>query len=634
MPLIMMRRHTRRPPRAHASLHNRHRSPTSRDTCHPLPIMVPRERVNLFHPPATVYPDADPAYAHVHSHEDYIINDPHNRAVINRLFRTIYVVSLVDCIERHRHIRRELSNVSANYHLVYFHRPKLSQILRYHSDLHHRISEVNPRDTLLFGELGCCLSHSYVLERVASDMQDPDGLSLILEDDICFSMNISSILERLLSERATLQPHDILLLGVACQTSKFTIDGPVDAAGTVPISGRIYGAFAYSLTSKVAGSLLTAVRQCRFPADGYYSQYACRLVQPECILQDRTTSTIGKSHIYPRDAANDNFQPAQLTTTNLYGHICPNPDMAICMVFFAPVNYKKPKLNAQLVIEWYARQGMPIYVAELLYPEQTSCFTRSFLSLITHYIQLRGKSITFCKENLWNILFRAVPKTFTKLLFLDGDVIFQNANWYANISKELETHDVVHPYETVHRYGIFHETTEETSLSILRCPGGHPGFGVACQRQWLTSIGEFFDYAITGSGDGLVWAAADHVNVPNRAAPLPSFKSLFIKWRNGVIANTRAVTYARTNICLHLNHGTWLNRQYVTRHVAMRHITPGDLTRLSSGLLEYRQPNIWNPIMLRYFRGRAEDDEYIQSTGECPLARARMVRSTKTNHRY
>jgi hypothetical protein len=56
----------------------------------------------------------------------------------------------------------------------------------------------------------------------------------------------------------------------------------------------------------------------------------------------------------------------------------------------------------------------------------------------------------FHKENLCRILERKIPSKFTKLVFLDADIIFNSDEWYTKTSELLDTNDVVQVFDKCH----------------------------------------------------------------------------------------------------------------------------------------------------------------------------------------
>jgi hypothetical protein len=135
---------------------------------------------------------------------------------------------------------------------------------------------------------------------------------------------------------------------------------------------------------------------------------------------------------------------------------------------------------------------------------------------------VRSHSMMFHKENLWNLLAARVPSRYSKLLFLDANVLFFEPYWYEAISRALDSHPIVQPFQAV-----MHTTADRSSV-IRFNPGlvaAHAtigsarvfhagtglkpaaGFGIAVQRSWLSDVGGFMDMAVLGGGDYLLGAA-------------------------------------------------------------------------------------------------------------------------------
>ena len=66
-------------------------------------------------------------------------------------------------------------------------------------------------------------------------------------------------------------------------------------------------------------------------------------------------------------------------------------------------------------------------------------------------VRLRGRDVMWQKERLINVAIENVPERFTKIAWLDCDLLFTNENWAAETSRLLDRYPVVQPFEAVVR---------------------------------------------------------------------------------------------------------------------------------------------------------------------------------------
>ena len=293
-------------------------------------------------------------------------------------------------------------------------------------------------------------------------------------------------------------------------------------------------------------------------------------------------------------------------------------DLALCTAFFNPVGWARPLENLRVAVKAWAAAG-PVFVIELLYGTQKTAL--GDLQGATVFTVHCGSKM-FHKENLWNLLESRVPPQFQKLLFLDADVVFQEADWYTTLSRALDSADAVHPFATITRLG--HPQVPPSVESTFDGVGvgfaasrasfegavfkrwGHPGFGLGVNRAWLRRVGGFIEWAIMGGGDLLTLFALSGESPREH----PSFfKQLYV--HDDVRRFTQATvgcrfTYAPLHM-LHMYHGDIGNRSYTARYDLTQSLTRQDFKKNADGCIEFLHPARWNPVMEDYFRSRDED---------------------------
>lgn len=280
-------------------------------------------------------------------------------------------------------------------------------------------------------------------------------------------------------------------------------------------------------------------------------------------------------------------------------------DMAICLVIFNPVQSKRILMNYLYTVNQFKLQKLPVFTLELVFKDREPEIHDAF--------HVRCDSFMFHKERMCRILETKIPSKYKKLLFIDGDVIFNNTTWYSDISKLLDTHDVVQPFEKCEWLDLTYTNVTLERKTVLQMKESvwnynyHPGFGWAFRREWYRKTG-FFDWAISGSGDTLSSAAWMGKTFPKVFKSLPtSLKPAYSEFTSKPVPR---ITYYLNGKIQHLYHGSKTNRQYVERHKIID--SESDIRKLitinKDGVYEWIDKAKWNPMFLDYFQSRLDDD--------------------------
>lgn len=287
-----------------------------------------------------------------------------------------------------------------------------------------------------------------------------------------------------------------------------------------------------------------------------------------------------------------------------------NENIVVCSVLFNSCNYIKPVMNHLYVANMLKKSNIPHYIIELLYPNQTPNFEES--DTVFH---VNSNSYMFHKENLFNILISRLPKKFTKIVCLDGDVVFDDSDWINKIDQELDKFDVVYPYHEAFVLDPFYENVLYVSKILMdtryksnQVPFSS-GYAVGLHRNFFERIG-MYEYGIFGGSDKLL--LHDYVRIPikvntfnsnKRSEYLEKLKSLGLKYSylNGVV--------------YHLYHGSILDRKYLERHNFLNELNIDlEIIKNDDGVLEFINPEKYNPTLLDYFKNRNEDNLNYQTT--------------------
>jgi hypothetical protein len=280
--------------------------------------------------------------------------------------------------------------------------------------------------------------------------------------------------------------------------------------------------------------------------------------------------------------------------------------MALCFVVFNPAQSKRLMMNYLYVANLYRSFGLPVYTMELVFEGRDPEIPTSPTVFHVH-----GNSHMFHKERLCRLLEQRVPRRFTKLAFLDADVIFDHTGWYDETSALLDTHDVVQPFEKAHWMDLSYTEIELTRETVLKMNGPvwdfkyHPGFAWAFRREWYRKYG-FFDWAVSGSGDTLSTSQWMSKTFPRNFKSLPA--ALRYVYKEYAQHPVPRITYRPGDI-YHLYHGSRKNRQYSERHQLLevsQHIE--QMIEINKdGVYEWVDPK-WNGVFLDYFKNRFDDD--------------------------
>jgi hypothetical protein len=280
-------------------------------------------------------------------------------------------------------------------------------------------------------------------------------------------------------------------------------------------------------------------------------------------------------------------------------------DMAVCFVYFNASNSKRILMNF-------------LYVQNMMQLAQIPTFTMEVYSnkpAIYKSFRIKSDSVLFHKERLFYLLEKQVPAKYTKLLFLDADIVFDNPNWYDDLSKALDTYDIVHPYEKAIWLDLTYTKKINECETVVKyfsehCTigyGCHVGFAWAFKRQCYNQYG-FFQHCIVGSGDSLscmAWFEQDSSLLAYQVRSKYEVPA-YIEFCKSITYSPK-ISYIGGNV-YHLYHGTLSGRKYVDRHSIFKDVEDVRtiLKEDESGLFEITDPKIAQKVK-DYFKSRNDD---------------------------
>jgi hypothetical protein len=293
-------------------------------------------------------------------------------------------------------------------------------------------------------------------------------------------------------------------------------------------------------------------------------------------------------------------------------------DIAILLAFYNPAKFKRILNNILYIIQILKEKNIPVFIAECVFDDSAPAIPGADLVL-------RSNSYMFYKEQLMNKLEKLVPEKYTKLVMLDGDIIFDSPDWVDQISITLDTHDIVQPFSKAcwlmpgnkiirsWKYSFGYALTRKIPVDLENLHVYHPGFAWAFKRKTFRDLGGFYPNAIIGNGDMLFTFNFFQDSIPDTwldesiktritVGAWPEYHAKFkkISPKLGII-DVRA---------LHLFHGLTINRQYKTRYIKFANMLtkPWDemITYNIDGLTEFVDPKLRH-MLISYFKERNED---------------------------
>ena len=174
----------------------------------------------------------------------------------------------------------------------------------------------------------------------------------------------------------------------------------------------------------------------------------------------------------------------------------PVKDMAICIPFFNPAEHVKLYMNLSLVLQTLTSAKIPWFVGEVAFMEKPWFFGDE-----PNVFRFRSTSYMFYKEQILNQMVQRLPEQYTKICILDGDILFEDPEWYSKVSMHLQKHTICQPF--------FHAWLLDpgfvTSICFTSCAStpslcGYPGYVWAFDRKWILHH-PLPEFAILGIGD-------------------------------------------------------------------------------------------------------------------------------------
>jgi len=261
-------------------------------------------------------------------------------------------------------------------------------------------------------------------------------------------------------------------------------------------------------------------------------------------------------------------------------------DLAVVTTYFNPSRYRTKLENYRRFRQPFVQSNQDLVTVELAFSDSEF----SLESTQKHpVIRIRADSVLWQKERLLNLALQALPPSFTKVAWLDCDLLFSNPSWLLETSRALEECRLVQPFEAVVRLPMgFHVYSGDglvyrSFAAVYRahptahlCGNfdihGHTGFAWAARRDLLSSIG-FYDACIAGSGDHMMAhdACGDWQSscVRRDVGRTETQANHFRNWAEPFGTAVDGKLHSVAGTVLHLWHGEIQHRRYADRHAEL-----------------------------------------------------------------
>jgi hypothetical protein len=306
-------------------------------------------------------------------------------------------------------------------------------------------------------------------------------------------------------------------------------------------------------------------------------------------------------------------------------HLDENPgDIAVIIPWFQVVPFLRPLSNFYMAYHQLENAHIPVFIAELALDDKPFIFSH-----LPRVMQFRTNAALWHKESLLQQAVKHLPRQFTKVAFLDKDVMIDDPLWLQKTSKLLDSVDIAHPFETVCLRGLNMGCMRKQSCFVHMMnkgcnvtdnlmndrPCGTQGFVLAVHRALVDTVG-LFDTCVIGGGDTFFLYSC--LNMPLET--LPAMQRTYVDALSMPYEDYRQrlhhfygrpirMGFLPNVTVMHGYHGSISDKQYHPRKTILfaSNFSLTDLYKNEDGMWAMHQPNKWRGAFTRYFRNRNED---------------------------
>lgn len=299
-------------------------------------------------------------------------------------------------------------------------------------------------------------------------------------------------------------------------------------------------------------------------------------------------------------------------------------DLAIVTCYFNPCNYRSLTRNLLIFLRRMSARELPVFVAELSFPSQSPVLREA--DDCVRAMHFTAADVMWHKERLLNLAIARLPPRYTKVAWLDADVIFPDGRWYERASQLLDRYDLVQLFDEVRALDNAGNEIGRGEGLVSYIERGKPdpfnfpkfrnrtGLAWAATRSILADHG-LFDVMILGGADKYMalaaYGAADDPAKSELQRLSPGLMRAFEGWTKRFYAAIRGKVGCLETTVLQLGHGRLEHRQHVQRSSILRQHDFDPETDVAAGELGVWRWSSDKPLLhaeiARYFEGRLED---------------------------
>ena len=251
--------------------------------------------------------------------------------------------------------------------------------------------------------------------------------------------------------------------------------------------------------------------------------------------------------------------------------------------YFNPTQSKIFLRNYHIFRNSSKKQGLNLMTVELAFNNSPFELNKEDADIL---IQVRGNSVMYQKDRLFNIGLKNLPLDCDKVAWIDADIVFNNTNWINDASGLLEKYNLLQLFDYVvwlkkdqdfasaskAREG-WGEGKKSKGLAYAYVTsdrrGGRPGFAWAARREILEGLG-FYDRDVVGGArfqDALNLDFKSRLNKDYIVSGLNLKKSekTVLEWAQKMHSKIKNSFYYVNGSILHLYHGPLRNRAWTIK---------------------------------------------------------------------
>lgn len=189
-------------------------------------------------------------------------------------------------------------------------------------------------------------------------------------------------------------------------------------------------------------------------------------------------------------------------------------DLCVISCFFNPCGYLSRVRNFRAFVASLVRSnGVHWRSIECAFGHASHMLPNS-----EHILRVRSNSILWQKERMLNRLVSALPDSFTKIAWVDADVLFTSPTWIVDASDALNDSPVIQLFTSLARFddrigssevdilesfASLYQLDPDGALGPTYFQHGHTGLAWAGRRDWIERFG-LYDCCLSGTGDHLM----------------------------------------------------------------------------------------------------------------------------------